>query len=194
MYSSIENFRKSVQSRLPTMPHLHLAFLHLKLLADRHLENNRPNATRVHDGAQQMVTLLLQNPGASPLTHHWAGLAAITLAEFQDGAIAQRALRDLRGGFQSGHIRQWKGKALIWDTAIVGYITKKLEHTQDSSDSIAGDRGPLGQLADAALNKNPVKSGQAGNIPDGIREYEVPMDWSAATMNGYLNSFAEDDG
>lgn len=192
MYGNIENYRKSVQSRLPAMPHLHLAYLHLKLLADRHLGLYSPNATRIPGmyrpqptpikrGAQEIVKLLQQNPVACPLTHHWAALAAITLAEFPLDMDTVRPKLDLREALQTGQLRKTKGKVPLWDTVIAGYITKKLDHLEN--------RGALGQLADAAVGNNPANNENVGD-DTAVEDYVGPkVEWSVATIEGYLNHF-----
>lgn len=185
MYDNLDNFRKSVQGLFATTPHLQLACLHSKLIADRHMELYVSNATQIEKGALQIVALLRQKPGPNPLTHHWAGLAAATLTErlgmgleSPDPDEFTAALHSLREGLQTGQIRHCDGNKTAWDQTIASFITKKLDPAQR-----------LESLADAAVGTSQAKSGPEGQDSGATSARNGVMDWSASTMEGYLNLF-----
>lgn len=173
----IETFRESVYQQYVKMPEIHLAYLYLQLLADRHMEGHNSNANSIISGAFHIVTLLKQKKGiySSVLVHHITALAAITLGEAADrqtNPSASAALQDLRGGLDTALFRSGKGKT-SWDAAISAFISRKLND----------DQGGLEQLADAAVGK--AKGNGPGDGPmDG-----GPTEWSVATSKGYLNIF-----
>lgn len=154
------------------LPEIHLAYLYLQLLADRHSEGQLAKVNSIINGAFHIVTLLKDKKGvySSVLIHHVIALTAVTLGEVADrqtNSGATAALHDLRAGLDTALFRLGKGKT-PWDVAISSFISNKL-------DNDAGDRGGLGQLADAAVGKTDANEG--------------PAEWSAATLKGYLNIF-----
>ena len=174
----LDTFHDSARTAFQSSPNLHLAYLHVKLLADRHLETYTSNASNILNGVFQIVASLRQSQGICPLTHHWAGLAALTLTDFLDDSNAGRALHDLRDGLQSGQIRQLSG-SLPWDASIASFIVKKT----------GSDRGGLEHLADAAVGKSKSDEGQEGDGPFSKAAVGAPVDWTVLTMKGYLNHF-----
>lgn len=173
----IETFRESVYQQYAKVPEIHLAYLYLQLLADRHMEGQTSNGNSIMSGVFHIVTLLKQKKGIynSILIHHICALAAITLGEAADrqtNASANAALQDLRAGLDTALFRQGKGRT-SWDAAISAFISKKLND----------DQGGLEQLADAAVGK------AKGNGPGDGSTNGGPAEWSAASSKGYLNIF-----
>ena len=163
----------------PTLPQLHLAYLHVQLLADIQLEDSFASAQNVIEGARTIVTLIGQSnpPSICPLTHHWVALAAITLAEHveksKDGESTTAVLRELRDKLSSTQIRHpfsQNGDAPAWDRVISAFLTTKLGPENDN------DRGGLEHLADAAVGKSKVNSNE-------------PLQWTLRTSKGYLSIF-----
>ena len=185
MYSSIDNFRQHVKSYFPTMPHLHLAYLHVKLIADQPSEGTQSRSPRNLRSALDVVEILRSDPGPSPLIHHIAALAAITLAERLsvgiDNAILAEvtaALQTLREGLHSGQYRRLAGSKTGWDQSIIGFITKKLDTTQR-----------LEGLADAAVGTSHVIDiNRAENSAEGASSTDFPGPLERPTC-GYLNYF-----
>ena len=171
--------KRRVMKDFPSLSQLHLAYLHVQLLADIQLENSFANANNVVEGAHTIVALIGQSdpPAICPLTHHWAALAAITLAEHmeksKDGeatTAASRELRDRLSSTQIQHLYSHNGDAPAWDRVISAFLTTKLGPEHDN------DRGGLEHLADAAVGKSKT----AGN---------EPLQWTLQTSHGYLSVF-----
>jgi len=183
----IETFRESVYQHYAKMPEVHLAYLYLQLLADRHTEGHTSKANSIINGAFHIVTLLKQKKGvySSILIHHIAALVANTLGKVADrqttsSASANAALQDLRAGLDTALFRPGKGKT-SWDTAISAFITRKLDGGPQNAAN--DDQAGLEQLADAAVGKA-EGSGAGDGTPNG-----GPAEWSVATSKGYLNIF-----
>ena len=171
--------KRRVMTDFPTLSQLHLAYLHVQLLADIQLEDSFANAQNVIEGARTIVALIGQSnpPDICPLTHHWAALAAITLAEHveqsKDGEPTTAALRELRDKLSSTQIRHpfsQNGDAPAWDRVISAFLTTKLGPGNDN------DRGGLEHLADAAVGKSKVNGNE-------------PLQWTLRTSKGYLSIF-----
>ena len=81
----LERFRESFPHSLPPihLPLLHLAYFHVRLLIKRYA----PSSTNEEllTPAMQIANMLSQNLGlVTPLSHHFAALAAATLVELRD--------------------------------------------------------------------------------------------------------------
>ena len=171
--------KRRVMKDFPSLSQLHLAYLHVQLLADIQLDNSFANANNAIEGAHTIVALLGQNdpPAICPLTHHWAALAAITLVEHMEKSkdseattAASRELRDRLSSTQIRHPFSQNGDALAWDRVISAFLTTKLGPEHDN------DRRGLEHLADAAVGKSKT----AGN---------ESLQWILQTSHGYLSIF-----
>ena len=194
---------------LPTMHHLRLAYLHVQLLADRYLERNISHASRIVKGAVEIASLLRRNntEAVSPLTHHWAALAAITLVESVERTGHREsivALHELRNCVSSGQLRSLESAqadATAWDKVISAFISKRIEQRGPQGTDHETSRGGLEHLADAAVSKSQTAndgkpSDDAGNADAtsgdmGSAKVAEPFDWEAGIAGGYLNAVKE---
>lgn len=193
----------------PTLHHLRLAYLHVQLLADRYLERNISHASKIVKGAVEIVSLLRRNntEAVSPLTHHWAALAAITLVECME-KLGHResivALHELRSCVSSGQLRSLasaQADATAWDKVISAFISKRVEQRGPQGSEHDTGRGGLEHLADAAVSKsqtaNDGKPGDDAGNADATSgdmsnaKVAEPFDWEAGIAGGYLNALKE---
>src|SRR5579862_5996614 len=79
----VDRFRESVDSTIHSLNLVHLSYWHVKLLLKRHTAASEP-----HDllGPAQHLASILNSPNTpiTPLNHHFAALAALTLVELAD--------------------------------------------------------------------------------------------------------------
>lgn len=163
-------------------PHVYLAFAHLKLLSLRLPGFADSIASERLDLAHSITDELSSSTGGlRPLTHHFAGLAAITLAESMDSEQSVNTLQKLRAILDTGYVHddvessKSRPHKTIWNAPISTFISKKLgdgapQTTNDPNIS----RGGLQHLADAA-----VGNGSNGEVTD----------WTAAGAKGFLDEF-----
>ncbi len=163
-------------------PHVYLAFAHLTLLSLRLPGFPNSIASERLDLAHSIADQLSSSMDVvRPLTHHFAGLAAITLAENMADDQSGTTLQKLRNVLDSGYVQEdiessnSKPYKTLWNAPISSFITKKLG---DSASQTANDpdssRGGLQHLADAAV----------GNGING-----ETTDWTAVGAKGFLNEF-----
>ena len=133
--------------------------------------------------AFKIVDLLATDQNrASPLTHHFAALTAITLAEVRehDPDPISDALKLLQSNLVNGNIQYPQGVASnrpAWSTAISTFISAKVE--------TATERGGLQHLADAAVGADGGLAGEeVGKQLEG-----QGIDWAIMTAVGYLRLF-----
>ena len=190
MDNEIESFREGTYLSFGRMPAVHLAYLHVRQIADRYLDYHRTQGAAIINSSFEIVSLLRHNKGiyCSPWLHHITGLAAITLEYVTDPQLhssAIAALHDLREGLNASLFRAHREKT-AWDIAISVSITKRLDTSPQAlgTDNVS-DHGGLGQLADAAMGK----SESATNTTEGgtTRDAHRTTDWTLMTRKGYLN-------
>lgn len=164
------------------MPHAYLAFAHLKLLSLRLPGFPDSIASERLDLAHSIADHLNTSTGVvRPLSHHFAGLAAITFAENMSNDQFTAILQKLRNVLDTGYVREdiesSKSGPLktTWNAPISSFISKKLGDSDSQPANDAGSsRGGLQHLADAAV----------GNGPNG-----EAADWTAVGAKGFLNEF-----
>jgi hypothetical protein len=161
----VELFRESFQTDLVTMPSVNIPYWHVKLLYARALAGTAAPSSETMVAARTLADLVLKNAW-SPLTHHFATLAAKTLLEMVDfksaKADAMESLAELADGIEQ---RAFK---VPWDSLLLDAVKTRL-HAEG-----AVDKGSLQNLADAAVGES---------------DHKV-MDWSVLSREGYLNAFA----
>ena len=162
------------------MPHVYLAFAHLKLLSLR-LPGFPDSVTSerldlAHSITDQLTTSI---DTMQPLSHHFAGLAAITFAENMSNDQSVTALHKLRAILDTGYTRDdiesstSRPLKTIWNAPISLFISKKLgDSAPQTANDASSSRGGLQHLADAAV----------GNGPDGDA-----ADWTAVGAKGFLS-------
>ena len=138
----LERFRESIEVVWGSHSLLHVAYYHVKLLTLRHNSSSEPR--QLLEPALRMVTMLDHSSmPITPLNHHFAALALITLVDLAD--IEETHQEAWRGIQQlSEALRQRRGLAtredsVGWDSAIKDLISKR-----------AGD-GNLQHLAELAI-------------------------------------------
>lgn len=183
MKGEVDRLGEGLYHAFRQMPHVYIAFAHLKLLSLRLPGFPDSSATERLDLAYTIVDELGSSTGGvRPLTHHFAGLAAITLAENLGHDQSVAALQKLRAILDTGYLREdidssnSRPHKTIWTAPISSFITKKLG---DRGPQLVGDTGSsrgglLQDLADAAV----------GNGPNG-----EATDWTTAGAKGFLNEF-----
>ena len=175
MRGEVQRIEESIEPLLPQMPLVHLALLHIKILSDKAVETFYSSDTPVIDAAIHTINLLrTDQQTASPLEHHFAGLAAnsLILALELEPASSAEALSHLRHICETGRLPP------PWRSSINAYISSRLE-AHRSRGAIAGpdlNRGGLQHLADAAIGAN------RQTPPERI-------DWTTITSKGYLRAF-----
>lgn len=163
-------------------PHLFLAFAHLKLLSLR--LPGFPDSVAIErlDLAHSMADHLATSSGSvQPLTHHFAGLAAIIATENNSNEQSVTILQKLRAVLDAGCNREDMESSksrpykTVWNAPISSFISKKLGDVNPQSANDGGSsRGGLQHLADAAV----------GNGPNG-----EAADWTAVGAKGFLTEF-----
>ena len=208
MRRTLNTFSLVVEA-FPTLHHLRLAYLHVQLLADRYLERNISHASRIVKGAIEIASLLRRNDteAVSPLTHHWAALAAITLVECVERMGHREsivALHELLSCVSSGQLRSLESAqadATAWDKVISAFITKRIEQRGAQGPEHDTGRGGLEHLADAAVSKSKTAkdakpgddAGSADATSGDMASVKIaePFDWEAGIAGGYLNVLKE---
>lgn len=182
MQGEIDRLKESLYHEFHQTRHLYLAFAHLQLLSFRLPGFSDYAASQRSDTAHTIVEQLSSfTDDLRPLNHHFAGLAAITLAEDMDNDKSLASLQKLRGVLDTGYVREDiepsnpRAHKTIWNAPISSFISKKLgdsgPHTANEPGS---SRGGLQHLADAAV----------GNGPN-----DEATDWTAVGAKGFLNEF-----
>lgn len=182
MKGEVDRLGEGLYQTFRQTPHIYLAFVHLKLLSLRLPGFPDSIATERLDLAHTIVDQLSSPTGGlRPLTHHFAGLAAITLADNMGNDQSVATLQKLRAILDTGYIEEdiqsSKSRPLktIWNAPISSFITKKLgDGVHETANDGITSRGGLQHLADAAV----------GNDSN-----EDAMDWTAAGAKGFLNVF-----
>ena len=179
----VDRLGESLYQYLRQEPTIFLAFAHLKLLSLRlpgfpdSIASERLNLA--HSIADHLDT---STGSVQPLTHHFAGLAAIICAENNSNEQSVTILQKLRTVLDAGYSREniiEPSKSRLhktgWHAPIVSFISKKLgENNPQTGNDGGSSHGGLQHLADAAV----------GNGPNG----DV-ADWTAVGAKGFLNEF-----
>ena len=179
MKGEIDRLGEGLFQTFGQTPHVYLAFAHLKLLSLRFSDSVEA------DRLDLVYTIVDQlgsaTDGIQPLTHHFAGLAAIILAESMANDQAVATLQKLRAILINGYVREdiesSKSRPLrtIWNAPISSFITKKLgDRAPQNLDDTGSSHGGLQHLANAAV----------GNGPNG-----EASDWTAVGAKGFMNDF-----
>ncbi len=182
MKGEIDRLGEGLFQTFNQTPHIYLAFAHLKLLCLAF--PGLPNSAEA-DRLELVYTIVdqLGSPTdcVQPLTHHFAGLAAIILAENMGNDHAMANLHKLRAILDNGYVREdvesSKSRPLktAWNAPISSFITKKLgDRALQGFDDAGSSHGGLQHLANAAV----------GNGPNGDAS-----DWTAVGAKGFLNEF-----
>ena len=178
----VDRLGESLYDYFRQEPHVFLAFAHLKLLSLRLPGFPDSVASERLDLAHSIADHLATSTGSvQPLTHHFAGLAAIIAAENNSNEQSVTILRKLRAVLDAGYSREdiesskSRPHKTVWNAPISSFVSKKLgDGNAQSANDGGSSRGGLQHLADAAV----------GNGPNG-----EAADWTAVGAKGFLDEF-----
>ncbi|KAI9712491.1 MAG: hypothetical protein M1812_006907 [Candelaria pacifica] len=193
-------FLASAEAPMDSPNVVSLSYRHVRLLSKR----QRPfvDADELLGLAYDMASFFNDSNGpVTLLDHHFAALAALTLADLVDiPETHEGALKMLDGLSHTLLMRQKNSPredTSTWDFAIRDLIQKKeqqpLVNNRDSlqhlADLAVGESGAGTLHTNADGDSAPVNGGQP------IPETKVPVhDWTATTRQGYLTVVAQDAG
>lgn len=186
----IDRFRESVEYAIRSSSLVHLSYWHVRLLIQRLQPNSEPN--QLLQPAQKMAAMLNSSTTAiTPLNHHFAALAALTLveladlAETRDGAI--KGINDIHEalGLQRGLLAHEESNG--WDSAIRDLLVKKKQQLQSG---VPGPMMALQHLANAAMGEQPGTPGAGGSTTTaaGVPRYDPTL----LTRHGYLTLLVQE--
>lgn len=193
----LERVRESVESLFTSVPFLHLSFLHIKLLLNRHALAHQFENDGVAVFALQIVAILCKDQcPISPLTHHFASLSAAALVEnaptSETNDTIVRGLQDLRYWLEKDSnpvsSAPESGRA-SWKTSIAQYIAVNLPRIQQRlpSNGTPIDRGGLQHLADAAVGKAETMGGEKATEEGAKGSEGGSVEFTAPMPMGYLH-------
>jgi hypothetical protein len=202
----IDRFRESIDSTIGSLNLVHLSYWHVKLLLKRHTPASEPYDLL---GPAQRMASILNSPSASttPLNHHFAALAALTLVELADMPEtkdgAWKGIQDLHEALDKRRGFSVREDGVGWDSAIRDLILKKRQQQQSGgSGPLSGSHGGLQHLADLAVGERGsatvVPSGGGPGSQSGPPAERVPpspavFDPTVLTRYGYLTVLVQDN-
>lgn len=203
----LERFRESFPHALTPvhLPLLHLAYFHVRLLMKRHAPGTTTD--ELLQPALQTANILSINPGlVTPLTHHFAAVAAVTLIELRD----ERSEKDAESGIallldyvnSLGRPSPPPDAPKDWYSVVSETLIRRDRANSNAEGkatanrvradrlSLGADaqeisRGSLQHLADLATASEEVLSERNDAVPVSF------WDPSALTRGGYLNVLGE---
>lgn len=191
----LERVGESVEPLFASVSFLHLSFLHVKLVLNRHALAHQFETDGVIGVALEIVAILCADQcPISPLTHHFASLSAAALVEnasTETGDVIVRGLQDLRYWLEKESnpmsSAPQSGRA-SWNTSIAQYIAVNLPRIQQRlpSNGTPIDRGGLQHLADAAVGKTETTGGENGTEERAKGSEGGNVDFTASMTKGYL--------
>lgn len=201
----LERFREEIEPMFPSLPHVHLSFLHVKHLLKRGLSHHFYEADGLVHIALEIVDIVTGDQLLmSPLTHHFASLAAVTLVESTQETLKPSTPPP---GTVLGclhHLRQWLDKDTNplavtpesgkqgWNTVIAHFIATNVSKSNSplgsSNNNSSGtliDRGGLQHLAEAAVGSVESMNGEKGpeEGKQASAEGDNLMDLTTSTTN-----------
>ncbi|KAH0545226.1 hypothetical protein FGG08_000680 [Glutinoglossum americanum] len=202
----IDRFRESIDSTISSMNLVHLSYWHVKLLLKRHTPASEP-----HDllGPAQRIASILNSPSTpiTPLNHHFAALAVLTLVELADMPEtkdgAWKGIQDLHEALDKRRGFFVREDGVGWDSAVRDLILKKRQQQQSGgSGPLSVSHGGLQHLADLAVGDRgsastaPSSGGagsQGGPPPERTPSSPAVFDPTALTRYGYLTALVRDN-
>ena len=194
----IDRFRESIDSTIHSLNLVDLSYWHVKLLLKRHTATSEPYDLL---GPAQHLVAILNSPSTpiTPLNHHFAALAALTLVELVDMPEtregAWKGIQDLHEALDKRRGFSVREDGIGWDGAIRDLIVKK-QQQQQSGGSGSGSHGGLQHLADLAVGErgppagpsSSTGTGSQGTLPTAERAPSSPtaFDPTLLTRYGYL--------
>ena len=178
----VDRLGESLYHTFQQTPHIYQAFAHLTLLSQRLPGFPDSIASERLENAYSIVDQLSSSTGdVRPLTHHFAGLAAIELTEHMSNDQSGSTLQKLRALLDTGYVQEdiesskSRPHRTFWNAPISSFISKKLgDNVTQTANDPGSSRGGLEHLADAAV----------GNGPN-----DEATDWTAVGVKGFLHEF-----
>lgn len=184
----IDRFRESVESMLLGAPNLvHLCYWHVRLLVLRLTSSTTPH--ELLTPASRMASILnSSHTMITPLNHHFAALAAMTLCELcefeETRKGAEEGIREIAEALGSHRGLMSKENGTGWDSAIRELVTGKIRH------------GPVAGVA--ALLNGPVVEHEEGGSAQGLQSRVIdgkvsPYDHTVVVRYGYLAALVNEE-
>lgn len=175
----LERFRESVEVGWGSLSLLHVAYYHVKLLTMRHNSSSEPR--QLLEPALRMATMLDHSSmPITPLNHHFAALALITLVDLADldetREEAWRGIQQLDEALKKRRGMATREDSVGWDRAIKDLISKRME--------MRGGAGGLQHLAELAIGGDQSPKGSMYGRPSARRG----LDAGNLQRYGYLGS------
>ena len=193
----LDRFRESVSNTvLEKEPNLHIPFLHVQYLHERHTLGSALELTTIFQNAKTIAAVLNASVQGGalgfghPIRHHFASLAAITLIE----CITFPETREISFKLQQELQRSIEHNGVVsngWAAAILAYTSKILAQHSGADPTI--DRGGLQHLAEIAVGgtgADKADKSDEGSEPVDYHGHGNRKDWTAATRSGYLNTLS----
>ncbi|KAI5787810.1 hypothetical protein FPQ18DRAFT_262738 [Pyronema domesticum] len=166
----LERFRESVEVVWGSLSLLHVAYYHVKLLVLRHNSASEPR--QLLEPALRMATMLDHSSmPITPLNHHFAALALITLVDL--GEVEETRLEARRGvGMIDEAIRKRRGLATRedskgWDRVIKEVIGRRIEGHTGYATTTQQTEG-LRHLAELAIGETREQGRKERRIDSGM--------------------------
>ncbi|KAI9756210.1 MAG: transcriptional repressor general negative regulator of transcription subunit 4 [Chaenotheca gracillima] len=206
----LDRFRESIDANLPTLPIVHLAYLHVSALVKRFTSPTNP-----HEILEPVETLVAALSASlihtTPLSHHFSALTALTLAELSDvpetKELALKSLHAFHDTLQHGAPEDPNpAENISWHTAIRDIVARKLHNAAaPSTATTTTNQGGLQRLADLAVGERGQAESQPAAASSSSQGGEQPsaaatttadkgFDPMYLTREGYLNLAAEEWG
>lgn len=149
----LERFRESVEVVWGSLSLLHVAYYHVKLLTLRHNSSSEPR--QLLEPALRMATMLDHSSmPITPLNHHFAALALITLVDLADieetRDEAWRGIQQLDEALKKRRGLATREDSVGWDRAIKDLINTRLESRYMNFPG-GSSTGTLQHLAELAI-------------------------------------------
>jgi hypothetical protein len=152
----LERFRESVEVVWGSLSLLHVAYYHVKLLTLRHNSSSEPR--QLLEPALRMATMLDHSSmPITPLNHHFAALALITLVDLAEidetRDEAWRGIQQLDEALKKRRGLATREDSVGWDRAIKDLISTRVEtrYTNLGPGTPQGGTGSLQHLAELAI-------------------------------------------
>ncbi|KAI9769092.1 MAG: Glucose-responsive transcription factor [Geoglossum simile] len=200
----IDRFRESIDSTIHSLNLVRLSYWHVKLLLKRHTAASEPYDLL---GPAQRLASILNSPTTpiTPLNHHFAALAALTLVELADMPEtkegAWKGIQDLHEALDKRRGFLVREDGVGWDSAVRDLILKKRQQQQSGgSGPLSGNHGGLQHLADLAVGERgstvatPSGGGAGSQGAPAERAPSSPIlfDPTLLTRCGYLTVLVQD--
>ncbi|KZF21047.1 hypothetical protein L228DRAFT_248804 [Xylona heveae TC161] len=151
----IERFRESIDPVIGSLNLVNLCYWHVRLLMKRHSPTSEP--LDLLAPAERMAAILNSNTTTiTPLNHHFAALATLTLVQLADipetSRGAWKGIEDLHEALDKRRGFSAREDSTGWDSAIRDLILKKKHQKQTGGSGPLANHAGLQHLADLAVS------------------------------------------